>query len=675
MCSIQKSVHHTWIRLTSMMLASLALTAAANGGDLFQAIRNGNLAIVKAELNQETLEARDKRGATPLMHAAAFGNFATLKLLVEAGADVNARNISDATALLWCAGNPEKARFLIENKADVNARSKQGMTPLKVASLRPGNAETVALLLAKGADVNDQGGPFNISALFLAASTAEVETVRLLLANGANPHATAMAGANAITAASLTGDVEAVRLLLAKKVDVNAVRTRGGQQRNGLTNNQKVTALHNAAATGAVEMVVDLIKAGADVNARDSRSLTPLFFALASETPSMKVVRALLAAGADVNARDNTGETPLDWADKFRYSDVIDALKKSGAKHGVAYEAPKPPPADRPKPLEALSRGIALLERTSAEFFRKSGCVGCHHQPIVARAQLRAKEAGIPINDSAAKEQTVQMKSLGVGLTEEYLQAIIPGGGANRIAEMLLGLQASGYPADNITDAAVVAMAESQELDGSWLAGEVQLRPPIAQSHFAATARVARALQAYSIPARKQEFTERIARASGWLKHSKPQTTEDVAMRLSGLTWTGAAESDIRESAKSLLVLQRPDGGWGGNPHMNSDAYATAGALVALAESKVIKVSDRHYQRGVAYLLSTQYPDGSWYVRSRAIKFQPYFESGFPFGHDQWISVAATAWASQALALSIRPPAAALLDGNPSHVRNHAVVK
>ena len=60
-------------------------------------------------------------------------------------------------------------------------------------------------------------------------------------------------------------------------------------------------------------------------------------------------------------------------------------------------------------------------------------------------------------------------------------------------------------------------------------------------------------------------------------------------------------------------------------------------------------------------MVSTQFPDGSWHVRSRAIKFQPYFESGFPFGHDQWISVAATAWAAQALALSIEPSAVAVV--------------
>lgn len=53
-------------------------------------------------------------------------------------------------------------------------------------------------------------------------------------------------------------------------------------------------------------------------------------------------------------------------------------------------------------------------------------------------------------------------------------------------------------------------------------------------------------------------------------------------------------------------------------------------------------------------LLSTQLEDGSWYVKSRAIKIQPFFESGFPHGHDQWISVAASNWAIMALAGAAR---------------------
>ena len=61
-------------------------------------------------------------------------------------------------------------------------------------------------------------------------------------------------------------------------------------------------------------------------------------------------------------------------------------------------------------------------------------------------------------------------------------------------------------------------------------------------------------------------------------------------------------------------------------------------------------VSSPVYQKGVDYLLRTQAPDGSWHVETRAIWLQPYFESGFPYGRDQFISVAGTAWAVMALA-------------------------
>ena len=46
-----------------------------------------------------------------------------------------------------------------------------------------------------------------------------------------------------------------------------------------------------------------------------------------------------------------------------------------------------------------------------------------------------------------------------------------------------------------------------------------------------------------------------------------------------------------------------------------------------------------------------------WYVKSRAMKIQPYFESGFPYEHDQWISHAATAWATMALTVTARDEA------------------
>ena len=83
---------------------------------------------------------------------------------------------------------------------------------------------------------------------------------------------------------------------------------------------------------------------------------------------------------------------------------------------------------------------------------------------------------------------------------------------------------------------------------------------------------------------------------------------------------------------------------------MESDAYATGEALVALRESGAIAAGPPAARRGVEFLLKTQLDDGSWFVKSRAVPIQAYFESGFPHGADQWISAAATAWAVTALA-------------------------
>lgn len=64
---------------------------------------------------------------------------------------------------------------------------------------------------------------------------------------------------------------------------------------------------------------------------------------------------------------------------------------------------------------------------------------------------------------------------------------------------------------------------------------------------------------------------------------------------------------------------------------------------------------DEVYRRGLAFLLRTQFDDGSWFVASRTWPFQQHFDSGFPHGRDQWISAPATAWAAMAMLLAIDP--------------------
>ena len=89
-------------------------------------------------------------------------------------------------------------------------------------------------------------------------------------------------------------------------------------------------------------------------------------------------------------------------------------------------------------------------------------------------------------------------------------------------------------------------------------------------------------------------------------------------------------------------------------PTLASDAYATGQALIALKESGVLSASAPAYRRAVEFLLRSQHSDGSWFVRTRTNPVQPQFDSDFSHGADQFISAAATHWATMALAHAVR---------------------
>jgi hypothetical protein len=134
-----------------------------------------------------------------------------------------------------------------------------------------------------------------------------------------------------------------------------------------------------------------------------------------------------------------------------------------------------------------------------------------------------------------------------------------------------------------------------------------------------------------------------------WLAAAQPETTGDLVFQLLGLIWTDGDRAAIAKVGARLALLQHSDGGWSQTARLASDAYATGQALYALNQAHVSAVASPAYQRGLRYLMDSQFADGSWHVTTRTTAVQPYFESDFPFGKDQFISAAATNWAAMAL--------------------------
>ena len=644
--------------VVTLAAATIAVFAAPQppagpGIDRYQAIRTNDIGRLKTLVTTpEDANARGPMGSTPLMDAAVAGSVEAMAFLLDRGADVNAQNPFGTTALIMSATDIAKVRLLLDRGANVNAVSKQGRTALFVAAMSDPSAAIVRLLIAKGADVRGKDA-FQNTVLTAAAYGNDLATIRLMLETGIDVNAAGVTGVTPLIGAAYHGNLDAIRLLLSSGARANAVAGMPtlfpiDAPKSGPIALTQVTPLLAAASDGSADLVRALLDAGADINARDGRGMTPLMLAVATNHQHPAVIRMLLARGADTAVQSKAGETAGDWARKLAAPAGLQLLHVSKLPPAAPGEAT---PAASVDAKTAAERGLALLETSSQKFFEGSGCVSCHHQNAAGLAAGEARLKGIRF-DPKASAARVDMLKQGPPppLLLERMDINVP----EVFASTLVALAAENVPPNPVTDMIAAELAATQASDGSWhIANGIGDRPPSAEGAITRTALCLRSLSVYGAPGRGAEMTGRIAKARQWLAAAKPLTAEDRNMQLLGLRWADADAATLKKLSAAILAQQQPDGAWRQHDGIASDAYATGQSLYVLAKAGGVPPTDAAYQRGVNYLLTTQNANGSWRVTSRAPKFQAFFNSGFPYGGDQWISAWATGWATMALAQAV----------------------
>ena len=590
---------------------------------LVNALRNGNRQEFNRALreNPKSVNAKGQSGWTPIMYAALYGDGEAVRLLLDKGANPNAQNDDGGTALMYAIEDAEKTRLLLDHGANPNLCSGEGRTALLIAVGRAGSYSVVKLLLENGADarVRVPNGP---GALTLALGARDADLLQLLLDHGVEKKPLPLG-------ASLAGCSACFDLLLkfAEPADLSG-------------------ALQGAVRLGDLPLIKMLLDRGAQSGPNLLQSV-----ALSPATIPAGTIRNLISRGANVNGKTSAGLTMLDFAKRQGNVTLVEALTEAG----VRDEIPAPLQL-QPKPAgsvrAAIEKSIPALQRADVAFLQKAGCVSCHNNSLSAMTMAAARAQGVRVNEQIARDQLRRIAAFMQENGERALENEGIPGGIDTVSYTLLGMTAEKYPSDPITDVWARYVKNNQSPDGRWKCGSQ--RPPLESSDFEVTAASIRSVRTYGPRSQRAEYDKAVERAVHWLEKSQPGSTEDHAFKILGLMWGGGSQEALRKTAKELLALQRSDGGWGQVTTLATDAYATGQALVSLRESRAIAVSGPAYQRGIQYLLNSQLEDGSWYVRTRAPAIQPYFDSDFPHGPDQFISAAASNWASMALATVVR---------------------
>ena len=279
------------------------LVAAADAGEDVVAVADAAAAAAAFGRQQNT----DGGGLTALVYAARQGNLETVKVLVDAGADVNQTTKYGWTPLLTATQNRNYkiAQVLLEHNADPNIANKGGWTPLYLAT----------------DNRNIEGGDYPVP----APDMDHLEYIKLLLDKGANPNAR-VCGVKS-TPAQCQGD----------STETRTIFTMQWLYEDG------ATAFWRAAQSGDVTLMKLLLAKSADPKIATAHNVTPLAVASGigwvegityewSEAENLKAVKLCLDLGIDPNAADDEGRSALHGAAHKGRNQVVQLLVDRGAR-------------------------------------------------------------------------------------------------------------------------------------------------------------------------------------------------------------------------------------------------------------------------------------------------------------------------------------------------------
>jgi ankyrin repeat protein len=293
---------------------------------------------------QVTKEPREKwmplGGLTPLLFAARQGCVACGRVLVKAGAEINATNPNGFSPILLAIINShyDFAAFLLDQGADVNITDETGRTPLYAAvdmhTLPDSNLpwpselnnqlsslDLIRALIAHGSNVN--------------AQLKKQQPYRSKVDRGADTMLTT--GATALLRAAKAGDAEAMQVLLAKSADVK-LTTKFGMTplmaAAGLGTKEEDTTGRKKTEAESIASIKLCLDAGADVNAVDDKGDTALHGA--AQKGSDQVVQFLADHGAKLDIKDKKGRTPLDAANGLMGNGGFDGSRRDVHESTVA---------------------------------------------------------------------------------------------------------------------------------------------------------------------------------------------------------------------------------------------------------------------------------------------------------------------------------------------------